>query len=106
MTNQQGRARTKGASHFEPDALFETWSKDRKGMPENDDLRSSIISLFNLPHNDSYVYHAIASVTLSQVQEAVNYGGKVGLHTWYLDDEGKPVRKSCRYCYCLNGLTI
>ena len=75
-------------------------------MPENDDFKSSIISIFELPDNDSYVYHATASVTLSQVQAAIDYGGKAGLHAWYLDDEGKSVRKSCRYCSCLNGLTI
>lgn len=56
-------------------------------MPENDGFKSSIISIFELPHNDSYVYHATASVTLSQVQEAINYGGKAGLHAWYLDDQ-------------------
>lgn len=106
MTNQQGRARTQGASHFEPDALFEAWSKDEERLPENDDLRSSIISVFNLPHNDSYVYHAVASVTLTQVQEAITQGGQAGLHTWYLDDEGKAVRISHWYYECLNGLTI
>lgn len=106
MTNQQGRARTQGASHFEPDTLFEAWSKDKERLPENDDLRSSIISVFNLPHNDSYVYHAVASVTLTQVQEAITHGGQAGLHTWYLDDEGKAVRISHWYYECLNGLTI
>ena len=97
MTNQHGRARTQGASHFEPDALFEAWGKDKKCMPQDDDLRSSIISVFNLPHNDSHVYHAVASVTLSQVQEAIKHGGQAGLHTWYLDDEGKAVRRSHWY---------
>lgn len=106
MTLSQGRARTEGASHFEPDVIFDSWSKGRNHLPEDDDLRSSIISTFNLPHNDSYVYHAIASVTLSQVQQAVNHGGKAGLHAWYLDGEGKPVRYHCRYRECLNGLTI
>lgn len=91
MTLQQGRARTKGASHFEPDIIFESWSKCQKVLPEDNELRSSIISLFNLPHNDSYVYHATASVTLAQVQEAIKYGSRAGLHAWYLDDDGKPV---------------
>lgn len=106
MTLQQGRARTKGSSNFESDALFEAWSKDERNLPENDDLKSSIISTFNLPHNDSYVYHATASVTLSQVQEAINHGSKDGLHAWYLDDEGKAVRYSHRYCECLKGSMI
>ncbi len=106
MTLQHGRARTKGSSYFEPDALFETWIKDQKSLPENDDLKSSIISTFNLPQNDSYVYYATASVTLSQVQEAINHGSKAGLHAWYLDDEGRPVRDYLRYRDCLKGLTI
>lgn len=106
MTNQRGRAGTGGSSHFEPDLFFETWNKGLKSVPDNDSFRSCIISMFELPHNDSYVYHATASVTLSQVQEAIKYGGKAGLHAWYLDDQGKSVRKSRRYCSRLNGLTI
>ena len=93
MTNQQGRVQTKGASLFNPDGILEAWSKFQKRTPENDDFKSSIISVFNLPHNDNYVYHAVASVTLSQVQEAINHGAKFGLHNWYLTDKGDPVRK-------------
>ena len=93
-------------SMLEPDTLFEAWSKGQKSLPESDDFKSSIISTFNLPHDDSYVYHATASVTLSQVQEAINHGGKSGLHAWYLNDEGKPVRRSRECCKCLNYLTI
>lgn len=106
MTHQKAQARNTGSLHFEPNALFEAWSKDQKSLPENDDLKSSIVSTFNLPSNDAYVYHATASVILSQVQEAIKHGNKAGLHAWYLDDEGKPVRSSRQHCECLNGLTI
>lgn len=99
MTPRQTQSWTKGASQFEPDALFDAWSKGQKSLPENDDLKSSIISTFNLPHNDSYVYHATASVTLSQVQEAINHGGQAGLHAWYPDEEGNPMSS------CLNIAT-
>ena len=85
------KARTKGSFQFEPDALFESWTQSQKILPENNDFKSSIISTFNLPQNDSYVYHATASVTLSQVQAAIDHGGKSGLHAWYLDEEGAPV---------------
>ena len=78
-------------SHFDPDALLEKWSGDEKTLPESSDFRSSIISTFSLPHDDSYVYHAIASVTLSQVQTAIDHGGDSGLHAWYLDGTGKSV---------------
>ena len=100
-----GLTTTDEDSALQPDNLFDTWSKDRKSLPENDDFKSSIISTFKLPYNDSYVYRATASVTLSQVQQAINHGGKAGLHAWYLDDEGKPVRTSSRYICSLNGLT-
>ena len=79
------------SSHFDPDALFEKWSRDEKTLPESSDFRSSIISTFSLPQNDSYVYHAMASVTLSQVQTAIDHGGDSGLHAWYLDDTGESV---------------
>lgn len=85
------RAYTEGSSQFEPDSLFAAWEFGQKTLPNDNDLRSSIISTFNLPPNDDYIYHATASVTLSQVQTAINHGGDSGLHAWYLDDEGNPV---------------
>jgi len=91
MTSQQVGPRTEGASSFEPDALFEAWANGQRTLPENNDLRSSIISTFKLPQNDNYVYHASASVTLAQVQAAINHGGGSGLRAWYLDAEGNPV---------------
>ena len=85
---------TEGASYFDPDGLFEKWAAGPKTLPEDNDLRSSIISTFSLPQNDSYVYHAIASVTLSQVQAAISHGGESGLHRWYFDHEGQLVKAS------------
>ncbi len=85
---------TEGASQFDPDVLFDDWGNGRKLLPENHDLRSAIISIFSLSKNDSYVYHAIASVTLSQVQAAIGHGAGFGLHAWYLDNEGSPVKPS------------
>ena len=83
--------RTTGAAHFDPDELFNRWAKESSLLPQDDDLRSSIISTFNLSQNDSFVYHAIASVTLAQVQDAINHGGEKGLHAWYRDEEGTSV---------------
>ena len=86
--------RTTGAAHFDPDELFNQWAKEPSTLPQSDDLRSSIISTFNLSQNDNFVYHAIASVTLAQVQDAISHGGEKGLHAWYRDEEGTPVCES------------
>lgn len=91
MSSAQRRARTTGSAKWEPDNFFEAWGTF-KPLPKNDDLRASIISAFNLSNQDSYVYHAIASVTLSEVQQAISTGSENGLHAWYLDNEGKVVR--------------
>ncbi|KAL8956956.1 MAG: hypothetical protein Q9193_005651 [Seirophora villosa] len=82
------RAQTTGSAQFEPDAFFERWAKDSSALlpREDNDLRSSIIAAFNLPESDNYVYNAIASVTLKQVQEAIEHGGRNGLHAWYVYD--------------------
>ena len=91
-TFTHSQARTTGASYFNPDTLFDSWGSKPQTLPQENDLASSIKTTFNLPYNDKYVYHAIASVTLSQVQEAINHGAAQGLHGWYFDEEGKPVR--------------
>lgn len=77
---------------FSPDDLFDQWANREKPLPENNDLRSSIIRTFQLPRDDGYVYHAIASVNLSQVQSAIEHGSEAGFHAWYKDKEGKVVR--------------
>lgn len=83
---------TIGSSTFEPDELFARWASGDHPLPEDNNLRSSLRKTFNLGQNDSYVYHAIASVTLSEVQQAIEHGGEGGLHAWYRDDEAKAVR--------------
>ncbi|KAL8831465.1 MAG: hypothetical protein Q9170_005280 [Blastenia crenularia] len=83
-------AQTTGSARFDPDAFFESWENESKSLlPQNNDLRSSIITSFNLAQSDNYVYHAVASVTLAQVQEATEHGGEHGLHAWYPDSTGK-----------------
>ena len=92
MASQHTHVYTEGSSQFDPDGLFNAWESSQKTLPEDNDLRSSIISTFHLTPSDDYVYHATASVTLAQVQGAIKHGGGSGLHAWYLDGEGKPVR--------------
>lgn len=123
MTTPKAQVRTVGAFSLNPDTFFETWAVDGPNLlPKNNDFRTSIIKTFGLPSNDDYVYHATASVTLAQVQNAINFGGTNGLHAWYLDDEGKQVRYEIisspprlttsampvqtPHCYQINTLTI
>lgn len=85
---------TTGSSTFEPDAFFESWGTGAKSAPDHNDFSASVISSFGLPKDDSYVYHAIASVTLDQAQAAVHAAGHNGLHDWYLDEDGRPVQRA------------
>ncbi|KAI1401492.1 hypothetical protein F4819DRAFT_326682 [Hypoxylon fuscum] len=50
-----------------------------------DNLQSAIAVSFSLPppRRDPYVYHAIVSVTLPEVQHVISLGGQNGLHAWY-----------------------
>lgn len=90
MALSNRRARTIGSAQFDPEAFFQRWASE-PNFPPDGDLRSSIIKAFDLPLSDHYVYHAIASVTLADVQQAISSGGRHGLHAWYLDEVGKPV---------------
>ncbi|KAI4159580.1 MAG: hypothetical protein LQ342_006490 [Letrouitia transgressa] len=83
-------ARTTGSAHFDLDEFFERWVKESESLLPKDDFRSSIIAAFNLAQSDSYVYHAIASVSLARVQEAIDKREKNGLHAWYLDNTDNP----------------
>ena len=91
--------RTTGAADFHPDILLLKWSQSQKTLPLDKDFRNSIIKTFSLPQSDTYVYHAIASVTLSQVQEAIDHGGEAGLHAWYRDESGNTVCSSLSPVY-------
>lgn len=84
-------AQTTGSAQFDPDAFFDTWATEsRVLLPQENKLRSSIISAFNLAQSDNYVYHAIASVTLAEVQSAIESEEDCGLQAWYPDEAGKP----------------
>jgi hypothetical protein len=49
----------------------------------SNDLAAAIIESFSLSKRDAYVYHAIVSVTLAQVQHVITLGGANSLHAWY-----------------------
>ncbi|KAI1466587.1 uncharacterized protein F4812DRAFT_434801 [Daldinia caldariorum] len=58
-----------------------------EALLSNDDFQSAIIASFSLPHprRDSYVYHAIVSVTLAEVQHIVSLGRQNAFHAWYFE---------------------
>ncbi|KAH6647097.1 hypothetical protein BKA67DRAFT_663443 [Truncatella angustata] len=58
-----------------------------------DDLISAVAESFSLPPRDSYVYHAIVSVTLAQVQHVIGLGAANGLHAWYRYPSAPPPEK-------------
>jgi hypothetical protein len=96
MVPPRPQARTVKSTSFDPVQLFDTWTgRSSELLPQEDDLKSSIIKTFGLNESDDYVYHAIASVTLAQVQDAVDKepGQNGMMHAWYRDADGKQVMK-------------
>lgn len=85
-------AGTVGSQAFHPDHLFtdESLLSRVRTLLDQNDFQSAILAAFQLPESDDYIYHATASVTLAQVQNAINAGAKNGLHDWYIEDDGKP----------------
>ena len=92
MSRQRKKPDTVSSTSFDPDNFFEEWSPER--VPQENNLQAAIIRDFSLKPTDDYVYHAIASVTLGQVQNAINHGAANGMHAWYLFDDAKQVRTS------------
>ena len=84
-------ATTVGSKDFNPDKLISDQSilSQVSVLLKDDKFRNAILTAFSLPEGDDYIYHATASVTLTQVQAAINAGSKNGLHDWYLDENGK-----------------
>lgn len=80
---------TEKSVNFNPDTFFEAWSTSTQVT--DDDLEKLMKSSFGLAEDDGFVYHAVASVTLAQVQSAISQGGEWGLHAWYLDPTGTQV---------------
>ncbi|CAJ2504084.1 Uu.00g114780.m01.CDS01 [Anthostomella pinea] len=74
-----------GSPSWNPDAYAADTALQARAEEQlsKDDLQSAIATSFALRRNDSYVYHAIVSVTLPQVQHVVSLGGANGLHAWY-----------------------
>lgn len=91
------RAGTIGSKKFTPDNFSEQWQKLYQSTTTfiddtwEDGFRDSIIGAFDLPQEDDFVYHAVMSVTLADVQGAVNAGLAKPLCVWYRDEKGDSV---------------
>jgi hypothetical protein len=81
------KCRTLGSSDFDPDVFFHRWvlRLDQKSFQD------FINEVFGLESPDEYIYHATASVTLHQVQVALNAGDSNKLHEWCRDNNGRAV---------------
>lgn len=77
-----------GSSSFDPSALVRDASilSRTLALLDQDDFAGAIREYFGIPATDAYVYHAITSVTLPQVQHVVSLGAANGLHAWYSPD--------------------
>ena len=85
------KAQTQDSNNFDPDKFFEAWKKEEVTPPYDNDFRKFIIRAFGLEYTDSFVYRAVAEVTLLQAQTYVEFGGQGALHKWYVDGEGNQV---------------
>lgn len=74
-----------GSASFDPSGLVSNPSTRSKALAllDQDDFAGAIREYFGIPSKDTYVYHAITSVTLPQVQHVVSLGGANSLHAWY-----------------------
>ncbi|KAF6825318.1 hypothetical protein CPLU01_10362 [Colletotrichum plurivorum] len=83
-----------GAPEFDPESYFNDAPRQEKAkelLAQNNLFGAINVSFGIDPQKDTYVYHAMTSVRLGQVQGIVNMGGENELHAWYRDDEGKPI---------------
>lgn len=80
---------TVGGGSFDPDRLStdgDLQSSIHEVLAKND-LASAVRIAFSIPKKDSYKYRATTTVTLEQVQSAINAGAANGLHAWYVREE-------------------
>jgi hypothetical protein len=91
-----------GSPSFQPqEAIKDTACQDEaRQCLAKDDLLAASRVLFSLPDPDEYVYHAMTSVKLAEVQRIVTLGGINGLHGWYRAEDGSPVRRTLSSFYC------
>jgi hypothetical protein len=82
-----------GSLGFDPAERAENCDalKEVEGLLDEGDFQGAVTRYFNLPADDDYTYHALASVRLAEAQHALSLGGKNGLLDWYHDAAGSLV---------------
>ena len=82
-----------GSSAFDASALVGDVGKQERAreLLAANDLYGASRLVFGLPEADTFTYHAVASVTLAQTQQAVQLGAANGLHAWYRRSDGSVV---------------
>jgi hypothetical protein len=90
-----------GSPSWRPDEFVEDEERQKEAeerLGQNDLLRAVAVA-FRIPERDAYVYHAMTSVTLAEVQRVVGLGGVNGLHAWYPPNaDGSTVRPRASKC--------
>ncbi|KAK4995369.1 hypothetical protein LTR28_000546 [Elasticomyces elasticus] len=74
---------------FTPDKFFDNWQNGTLRPPYDGNFRKFILSSFGLPPSDTYIYKAVAEISLLQAQTYMDFGAQGRLHEWYRDAEGK-----------------
>jgi hypothetical protein len=97
--SQSRSAYTESSGEFDARQFLHDWDAE-SCVPRNNDLRTAINTAFKLKPEDDYTYHANASVTLAQVQVAIDHGDVNGLHAWYRDEQGRQARTPLFSCAC------
>jgi hypothetical protein len=82
-----------GSPAFDPDKQIQDSAAREEALAhlQKNEFKDALSSWFKLPAGDKYVYHAITSVLLAQVQVVVDNGRTNGLHDWYRNEAGEVV---------------
>lgn len=87
------------SKNFDPTEFLESWSDDKFSPAHNEKTFAQCIrEAFGISGSDAYVYRAQAETTLDITQRAIDGKRAYGLHGWYHNDEGKPVRSFLFLC--------
>jgi hypothetical protein len=87
IKSKSPKCQTVGSRTFNPDEFFNAWPKTVVGIKDAS-FEDFILDAFGINIPDDYVYYASASVSLQQVQKAIDAGDARGLHAWYQDENG------------------